>query len=166
MIANSTSVCSSSIVSIVTKTTQQRPRPRPVRPTLSDQLASIGAQADSLTSQIRKTHGLDATTPSSFTTLGPVCTFPAHAFAVGRLECRFPSPVQFFRDRCEYTFHHPFEAAEIRMVMYYKGGWMQHTTPWVDCTSSSNPTTDSYDPVRSQLNLPNLAPSSLLSNPT
>ena len=119
------SSCSTSTSISISKSSSTTCRPpRLVRPSLSEQLASIGAQADSLTSQIRKTHGLDtsATTPSATTTTTPVCTFPANSFAVGRLECRFPSPVQFFRDRCEYTFHHPFEKAEIRMVMYYKGG--------------------------------------------
>jgi len=98
---------------------------------LSDQLASIGAQADALTKDIRKTHGLitNNSNNSSSRATGrdaPLCTFPAHAFRVGRLECRFPSPVAFYRDRCEYTFHHPFDALEVRMIMYYKD--MAHAT--------------------------------------
>ena len=118
---------SSIVVRIGNKNTTPQ---RPVRPSLSDQLAAIGAQADTLTHHIRKTHGLDAPPRSSVGT--PVRTFPAHSFAVGRLECRFPSPVQFFVDRCEYTFHHPFEAVEIRMVMYYRGeSASHHTTPHI-----------------------------------
>lgn len=99
---------------------------RPQRPSLSDQLASIGAKADALTKDIRQTHGLASTVAMAATRDAPLCTFPAHAFVVGRLECRFPSPVTFFRDRCEYTFHHPFEAIEVLMIMFYKD--MAHTT--------------------------------------
>ncbi len=36
---------------------------------------------------------------------------------VGR--SRFPSPVQFYRDKCVYEFHHPYDRRQITMVMYY-----------------------------------------------
>ena len=89
-----------------------------MRPSLSEQLSSIGAkvthlphtyyyiypincrpslpsQAEALTADIRKTHGLQHHQLSPLDS--PLCTYPANAFAVGRLECRYPSPVAFFR---------------------------------------------------------------------
>ena len=137
-LSSSAVVSHTAVVSRGMKSGMKSTRTRPVRPSLSDQLAAIGAQAATLTQQIRTTHGLDTTATATATgrtttpmasMASPLCTYPATSFAVGRLECRFPSPVQFFADRCEYTFHHPFESAEIRMVMYYRGGWMsRHTT--------------------------------------
>jgi len=38
----------------------------------------------------------------------PVLTLPTSGLRVGRLEARCPSPARFFRDRCEYAFHHPY----------------------------------------------------------
>lgn len=32
----------------------------------------------------------------------------------------FTTHLLLIRDRCEYTFHHPFENTEVRMIMYYK----------------------------------------------
>ena len=90
---------------------------KPVRPSLSEQLASIGANASALTQDIRTKAGLDRLSDSTDV---PLFTMPAKCFTVGNLNCRYPSPVRFFNDRMEYTFHHPFESAEIRMVMYYK----------------------------------------------
>ena len=76
---------------------RQRP-PKPVRPSLSEQLASIGASAGSITDEIRKTHKLD---DHHGTASGkPLLRVPARAFTVGKLECRYPSPVQFFADQC------------------------------------------------------------------
>lgn len=88
-----------------------------VRPSLSEQLASIGANASALTQDIRAKAGLDRLSDSTDI---PLFTMPAKCFTVGNLNCRYPSPVRFFNDRMEYTFHHPFESAEIRMVMYYR----------------------------------------------
>ena len=76
---------------------RQRP-PKPVRPSLSEQLASIGASAGSITDEIRKTHKLD---DHHGTASGkPLLRVPARAFTVGKLGCRYPSPVQFFADQC------------------------------------------------------------------
>jgi hypothetical protein len=87
-----------------------------VRPSLSDQLAAIGANASALTQDIRAKAGLDKAGAGD----PPLLTFPAKCFIVGTLSCRYPSPVSFYQDRMEYTFHHPFENSEIRMLMYYR----------------------------------------------
>lgn len=33
---------------------------------------------------------------------------------------RYPAPAVFYRDRLEYTFHHPFQSAEIHLILYYR----------------------------------------------
>lgn len=92
-------------------------RPKVVRPSLSEQLASIGANAAALTQDIRAKAGLDK---GGNVGDPPLLTFPARGFTVGTLSCRYPSPISFYQDRMEYVFHHPFENTEIRMVMYYR----------------------------------------------
>ena len=42
------------------------------------------------------------------------------ALNIGALVSKLPSPVLFFDDRCEYSFYHPYEPKEIRMLMFYK----------------------------------------------
>eukprot|EP01041_Mallomonas_annulata_P013739 gene13739-29215_t len=88
-----------------------------IRPSLSEQLASIGANADALKASIRHNAGME-TRINSFDTV--LFSSPSTSFQVGKLTCRYPSPVQFYRSRCEYTFHHPYQSTEIRMVMYYQ----------------------------------------------
>ena len=88
------------------------PRTGPVRASLSEQLASIGQAAGSITAGIREDFGLPSTEKALKTTA-------ARCFVVGKLTSRYPSPVQFYADRCTYTFHHPFEAREIAMSMFY-----------------------------------------------
>ncbi len=45
---------------------------------------------------------------------------PAKTFVVGKLTAKHASPVSFFQDRCTYSFFHPFQSAEIQMVMYVR----------------------------------------------
>ena len=76
-----------------------RPSPSPPpRPSL--QLASIGAQASSLTASIKANAGME-TEQASMSSDGepPVLSTPSKAFKVGSLECKFPSPVLFFKDK-------------------------------------------------------------------
>jgi hypothetical protein len=40
--------------------------------------------------------------------------------------CRYPAQAIFYSDRLEYTFHHPFQAAEVHLVLSYKD--MNHLT--------------------------------------
>lgn len=87
-----------------------------VRPSLSEQLAAIGDKADALTKTIRENAGMKPVSDVD----RPLFTTPSTNFNVGRLACRFPSPVHFYTSRVEYTFHHPYEATEIAMVMYYQ----------------------------------------------
>lgn len=47
-------------------------------------------------------------------------TTPSRRFKVGKLESRFPSPVDFYETQLEFSFHHPYERKVIKMVMYYK----------------------------------------------
>ncbi|CAM9158434.1 unnamed protein product [Ectocarpus sp. 12 AP-2014] len=84
-----------------------------VRPTLSEQLASIGKAAEDITAGIRKSHGLKPLE-------GAILTTPSESFLVGKLRCKYPSPVAFFNHKCVYTFHHPFEATRITMEMFFR----------------------------------------------
>ena len=86
------------------------------RPSLSEQLAAITASAGALTASIRATAGMDNAGDIQDP---PIVVLPARSFSVGTLSCRYPSPVRFYRNRLEYTFHHPFEASEILMTMHY-----------------------------------------------
>ena len=86
------------------------------RPSLSEQLAAITADADALAKDIRTKGGLDKDdNPSD----PAIVVLPAKSFSVGTLCCRYPSPTRYFRDRIEYTFHHPYENSEVHMVMHY-----------------------------------------------
>lgn len=87
-----------------------------IRPSLTEQLASIGEKADALTKSIRENAGMKPLTEKDV----PLFSTPSSNFNVGRLSCRYPSPVHFYRNRVEYTFHHPYEATEIAMIMYYQ----------------------------------------------
>lgn len=81
--------------------------PKPTRPSLSQQLAVIGQQANQLTSDIRSKYGMRPLTTSSLLSVGSggskqltggisnnvVLTMPAKRFSIGTLTCRYPSPV-------------------------------------------------------------------------
>ncbi len=90
---------------------------RPQRPSLSEQLAAITANASNITKDIRSKHGLDSADDLNNP---PLVTLPAKSFSVGTLCCRYPSPTRYYKDRLEYTFHHPYENSEVLMVMYYR----------------------------------------------
>ncbi len=81
---------------------------------MSEQLASIGNIASDITKEIKNTHNI--TTSHNEPVL---LTIPSKTFVVGKLQAKFPSPVNFFSNRCEYAFHHPYESSMINMVMYY-----------------------------------------------
>mmetsp|Transcript_6753 Transcript_6753/g.10168 ORF Transcript_6753/g.10168 Transcript_6753/m.10168 type:complete len:369 (-) Transcript_6753:203-1309(-) len=95
-----------------------QPPNRPTRPSLSEQLSAIADKANDITVDIKLKAGLDHSNPRGEDT--PLLSFPAKNFTVGTLQCRYPAPAIFFRDRLEYTFHHPFQASEIRLIIYYK----------------------------------------------
>ena len=83
------------------------------RPSLSEQLAAIGAGASSLTEDLRNKHGLDNSQSILFST-------PAISFVVGRLESKLPSPVVWYRHHCAYSFQHPYQrGTQIDMEMRY-----------------------------------------------
>ena len=84
------------------------------RPSLSDQLKSIGASASAITNAIRKQAGDEFSNAEA-----PLHIVPSLELIVGNLRSRFPSPVSFFRDRCEYAFRHPYDNRQIDMKMYY-----------------------------------------------
>ena len=87
--------------------------PRKTRPSLSEQLANIGAGAASVTADLRKKHNLHPGEGE------PLFTSPSLKFIVGRLESKLPSPVNFFHDHCGYIFNHPYQSKQIKMKMYY-----------------------------------------------
>ena len=94
------------------------------RPSLSQQLANITAQAETITKDIRSM-AQNRTGSMTDKSIAPsehqlIFTIPAKCFEIGSLTCRYPSPVFFYTDRCEYSFSHPFESSTIQMIMYYK----------------------------------------------
>jgi hypothetical protein len=96
-----------------------KPKPsRPnQRPSLSEQLASIGQNASDITASIKKKAGItDSEMKSS-----ALYSCPAKSFSVGNLQARMcTSLVYFYPNRCEYVFHHPYQTStEIHMTMYY-----------------------------------------------
>lgn len=100
---------------------QQPKKIFPTRPSLSEQLAAIGLAAEALTVDIRAKAGLDEPSGGGVgQDSSPIFSMPTKSFSVGNLNCRYPSPVRFFKDRCEYIFHHPFDSVEITMIMHYK----------------------------------------------
>jgi hypothetical protein len=95
---------------------------KPIRPSLSEQLAMITAQAETLTTDIRTMGRIrnmkdDLSAHNEFQLL---FTMPAKYFEIGTLTCRYPSPIFFYVDRCEYSFSHPYESTSIKMIMHYK----------------------------------------------
>ena len=92
---------------------KRRQQKRKQRPSLSEQLASIGSNADKITNGLRERHGLKLAASILFTT-------PAQLFVVGRLESRAPSPVEFHQNHCAYSFQHPYQTkTRIDMKMQY-----------------------------------------------
>ncbi|ETV91041.1 hypothetical protein H310_14281 [Aphanomyces invadans] len=88
---------------------QPRPQvvPRPTRPSLSDQLATIRLEAHSVVQSLTK----QCVATAAF-------TVPTLSLVVGRLECKFPSPATFSTTECRYQFVHG--ARDIAMHMYYR----------------------------------------------
>jgi len=95
----------------------QRPGVKPIRESLTDQLAKIGANAGDFTSELRKKHGLEEQTGRNG--VGVLKSSPTNKFTVGRLDCKYPSPVTFHADCARYTFHHPHSNSEVMMSMFY-----------------------------------------------
>ena len=67
------------------------------RPSLSEQLASIGAQASTLTASIKANAGLEKDQARISADESPLLSTPSKGFKVGTLECKYPSPVLFFK---------------------------------------------------------------------
>lgn len=93
---------------------RKRDKVRRTRPSLSDQLASIGQSAQNLTSSLQQQHGLNGNGVTA------LLSAPSRHFVVGRLQSKFPSPVKFFQDCVKFSFHHPYEHKVVDMVMYYR----------------------------------------------
>eukprot|EP01083_Nonionella_stella_P100270 282569_1 len=93
---------------------QGRTRTSPLRPPLSEQLRAITENVQGIVDDLEKLDTKDGNSHQR-----KLLQIPSRNFVVGRLETKFPSPVQFYSDHCAYTFYHPFEPAEIQMVMYY-----------------------------------------------
>jgi hypothetical protein len=92
------------------------------RPSLSEQLSAVGSKASEITAEIRRnfegTISAAATEHSTYNS--PQCTVPTSSISVGTLRGKYPAPVFFFADRCEFQFCHPYQACEVHMVMYYR----------------------------------------------
>jgi hypothetical protein len=93
--------------------------PLPTRPSLSEQLGAITAQASAITLDLKKRNpGISGSASAGSSTL--IFTCPVKDLVIGSLHSKYPSPVSFYNDHLEYVFHHPFAALEVTMVMYYK----------------------------------------------
>jgi hypothetical protein len=86
------------------------------RPSLSEQLSAIADKAGEVTADIRAKAGMDSNKYAE----KPLLTSPAKNFTVGALQCRYAAPAEFFGDRMEYKFHHPFQNSEIHLTIYYR----------------------------------------------
>ena len=67
---------------------QQQKQQRPQRPSFSDQLAAIGAQADSVTQGMRKDRAYLQPQAAGGGQGGVIATMPARCFTIGALSCR------------------------------------------------------------------------------
>jgi hypothetical protein len=105
----------SSIKSLRPPKTVTRKRKSFQRPSLSEQLASIGDNASKITLDIQAKHGLAPKQHSR-----PVLAVPSKMLVVGKLQTKQPSPVQFMPDRVTYHFMHPYQRKEIWMEMFYR----------------------------------------------
>uniref|UniRef100_K3X5D5 Uncharacterized protein n=1 Tax=Globisporangium ultimum (strain ATCC 200006 / CBS 805.95 / DAOM BR144) TaxID=431595 RepID=K3X5D5_GLOUD len=97
--------------------------PSYVRPSLSDQLKTISQGAQDITLHLNTTYKLQRPplSTSNWLLTSPVLLQATTiGMTVGKLECRFPCPVHFAQDHCSYLFQHPYEAKEVRMVMFYR----------------------------------------------
>ena len=86
------------------------------RPSLSDQLASIGLGASQITASIKRNAGMEIEQLNLERTDKPLLSTPSKSFKVGRLTCKFPSPVQFYKDRCCYTFHRKWGMGDAPLI--------------------------------------------------
>ena len=86
-----------------------------IRPSLSDQLASIASNSSALIINMKECivpGGGDCKDKA-------VLLLNLKASIVGRCESLYSSPIQFFKTRCHYTFHHPVER-RVEMEMNYR----------------------------------------------
>ena len=86
-----------------------------LRPSLSEQLASIASNSTSLINNMKQ---------SIVPTEGdckdkPILMVYSPRTIVGKCESQFSTPVQFFSTKCRYAFHHPLEK-RVEMDMNYK----------------------------------------------
>ena len=88
-----------------------------MRPSLSEQLSAIADKAGEVTADIKAKAGLDQVKHGG---QKPLLTSPAKNFTVGHLQCRYAAPAEFYSDRLEYKFHHPFQNTEIHLTLYYR----------------------------------------------
>ena len=86
------------------------PRLRSFASLLFFQLASIGAAASSLTATIKANAGLETDQASMTRDEPPLLSTPSKGFKVGSLECKYPSPVVFFKDKVRAELGKPWRA--------------------------------------------------------
>lgn len=104
-----------------TRTTHTFPVKKKItRPSLSEQLASIGAAAEEITKGIHDRLGEGPPGGARVAPHTKLCSVPVSSFAVGTLTCRYPSPIHFYDDRCEFQFHHPYENTVVSMTMFFR----------------------------------------------
>lgn len=107
----------------VTEAQKPLPKGRRQRPSLSEQLARIGSDASSITTQLTASFGggsgNNAAAGDAHSDV-PLFQSPSKRFVVGKLEGKLPAVVRFLANRCEYAFHHPYAPTVIDMVMYYR----------------------------------------------
>jgi len=112
-----------SIILSSSKSNCKETKKKPTRLSLSEQLANISAKAECITADIRSmSQSRNPSDDYDKNTCSDTLLFsmPSKCFTIGTLTCRYPSPVFFYRDRCEYVFNHPHEQTSISMIMYYR----------------------------------------------
>lgn len=99
---------------------------KPCRPSFSSQIALIGLTAQRITDDIKQ---IDQKTNSQlkitiYTSKREnsdlLFSMPTKCFIIGFTRCKYPAPVSFYKDRCEFAFYHPHESSEIQMIIWYR----------------------------------------------
>ena len=95
------------------------------KPSFSSQLKLIGSIAEQNIADIKEIGFIRA---SQYERKEPIChedsdvvlSMPTKCITIGFTSCKYPAPIHFYRDRCEFLFYHPFETSEIYMVVWYR----------------------------------------------
>ena len=103
-----------------------RRRVRSLRPSLSSQLASIELAAQQITAGVEDMKNQAGSSVQSKNSnskgneLDVLFSMPTKCLSIGFTSCKYPAPITFYNDRCEFVFYHPYESSEIKMIIWYR----------------------------------------------